>query len=134
MVIAALLAVGEIAVGVTLKTRLSGVGPFNITTYSWVLAAYMMLIRKSLRFGDWPWHDFLRLQVLCKSVSELEAVTGFDAQLILARVVHEESINRLTTRGPYNCVFSRRSDAADGFSIVKAMNLNTVLLCGFIMV
>lgn len=57
---AAVLVFGGIAAGITVGERLPGVDPFNITTFSWVLAAFVVLTSKSARVVSWPWWDFLQ--------------------------------------------------------------------------
>ncbi|EAA29862.1 hypothetical protein GE21DRAFT_3848 [Neurospora crassa] len=123
---------GGIAVGVSVGPRISAVDPFNITTYCWVLAAFIVLVAKSVRVHDWPWNDFLHGRVLCKSVSELSSVTGIGDQLILAKLLQDESLSRLETRGPFNAVFRRRK--GEGFSIDRPISMWTMLLSGLIMI
>ncbi|KAF4536856.1 uncharacterized protein LTHEOB_11863 [Lasiodiplodia theobromae] len=132
--IASMLVLGGIASGLTIQDRLKGVDPFNITTFCWVVAAFVIVIAKSLRVANWAWRDFLRCNVLCRSVSELHSVTGIDEQLILGRLLQDESATRLQTRGPYNCVFTRQTSSADGFSIDHPMSIATMLLSGLIMI
>lgn len=134
LTIAAALVLGGIAAGMTIRDRLTGVDPFNITTFCWIVAGFVILVAKSVRVAYWPWRDFLRCQVLCRSVSELRSVTRIDDQLILARLLHDESISRLRTRGPYNCVFSRKTESDDGFSIDRPLSIRTMLLSGLIMI
>lgn len=124
----ALLASGGLVVGFNVGSRITGVDPFNITTYCWVLAAFVLLVAKSVRVHRWPWHDFLHFRVLCRSVSELSSVTGIDEQLVMAYLLHMGTTNVLTTRGPYNSVFGSRSD--DGFSIDRPLSLWTMLFSG----
>ena len=128
------LVLGGIVIGVTVRNRLKGVDPFGITTFCWALAAFTILMVKSIHVENWPWRDFLRGQVLCRSVSELHSVTGVDDQLILAKLLHEEPTTILKTRGPYNCVFTHKSDGADGFSIDRPLSMRTMLLSGLIMI
>ncbi|KAK0639479.1 hypothetical protein B0T16DRAFT_423251 [Cercophora newfieldiana] len=127
-----LLTVGGIVVGITVGERISGVDPFNITTYCWVLAAFLVLVAKSVRVHEWPWNDFLRGRVLCKSVSELSSVTGMHAQLIIAYLLECEDTSFLETRGPFHIVFPRKAD--DGFSIDEPLSMWTLLLSGLIMI
>ncbi|KAJ2993041.1 hypothetical protein NUW58_g1964 [Xylaria curta] len=134
LTIATTLVAGGIASGLTIQERMPGVDPFNIATFSWVVAGFIILIAKSARVGDWSWRDFLQRQVLCRSVSELHHVTGIDSQLIIAKLIHDESSNRLRTRGPYNCVFTRRTEILEGFSIDRPVSVDTMLLSGLIMV
>lgn len=69
---------------------------------------------------------------MCKSVSELSSVTGIDEQLILAKLLQDESISALQTRGLYNTVFNRKSE--DGFSIDRPLSTWTMLLSRLIMI
>lgn len=75
------------SIGVAVGERITGVDPFNITTYCWVLATFMLLVAKSVRVRDWPWNDSLYGRVLRKSVSELSSVTRVDERLILAKLL-----------------------------------------------
>ncbi|CAH0039554.1 unnamed protein product [Clonostachys solani] len=132
MLVCAALVAGGIAVGITVGERIPGVDPFNITTYCWVMAGFLLLVAKSIRVRNWPWNDFLRGRVLCTAVSELSSVTGIDEQLIIAYLLQDESSSYLQTRGPFNAVFKRRSD--DGFSIDLPITMWTMLMCGLIMI
>ncbi|EEU48962.1 uncharacterized protein NECHADRAFT_75649 [Fusarium vanettenii 77-13-4] len=132
MLLCVLLVAGGVSIGVAVGDRITGVDPFNITTYCWVLAAFVLLVAKSVRVHNWPWNDFLHGRVLCKSVSELSSVTGVNEQLILAKILQDESISVLQTRGPYNTVFNRKSE--DGFSIDRPLSTWTMLLSGLIMI
>ncbi|CAP65382.1 uncharacterized protein PODANS_6_8880 [Podospora anserina S mat+] len=113
--LSASLVIGGISIGITVGDRIPEVDPFNITTYCWVLAAFVVLVFKSIRVRDWPWNDFLHGQVLCRSVSELASVTGIQDQLIIAYLLYREPTSWLRTRGPFNNVFDGVHD--DGFSI-----------------
>ncbi|KAK1832648.1 hypothetical protein QBC39DRAFT_347839 [Podospora conica] len=132
MLTCALLVAGGIGVGISVGDRIVGVDPFNITTYCWVLAAFVVLVAKSVRVHEWPWNDFLYGRVLCRSVSELSSVTGIHEQLIMAYLLQTETTSFLTTRGPFNSVFRRRSD--DGFSIDRPLSLWTLLISGILMI
>lgn len=52
--LSASLVIGGISIGITVGDRIPGVDPFNITTYCWVLAAFVLLVFKSIRVRDWP--------------------------------------------------------------------------------
>ncbi|TGZ79160.1 hypothetical protein EX30DRAFT_365477 [Ascodesmis nigricans] len=132
MAIAAILVLGGLAIGFTVGQRLPAVDPFNITTYCWVLAAFVILIGRSIRVENWPWRSFLYAQVECKSVSELHAVTGVHEQLIIAKLLHEESTSILQTRGPHNFPFRRTADT--GFSIDVPITMWTMCLSGLIVI
>ncbi|KAK4222888.1 hypothetical protein QBC38DRAFT_447846 [Podospora fimiseda] len=47
-----LLVAGGITVGATVGNRIQGVDPFNITTYAWVFAAFVVLVAKSVRVHE----------------------------------------------------------------------------------
>jgi len=135
MAVCSILVVGGIMVGVFLGTRLTGVDPFNITVFLWVLAGFLLLVAKSVLVSDWPWRDFLRLRVPCRSITELQGVTGADAQEILEYLLSMELYTILLTKGPYNKPFVRKSeDGGDGFSIDVKIQLRTLLASGVIMV
>ncbi|KAK3505468.1 hypothetical protein B0T13DRAFT_486066 [Neurospora crassa] len=127
------LAASGLAVGVTLGPRISAVDPFNLTTYCWALAAFVILVAKSVRVHEWSWNDFLHCRVLCKSVSELSSVTGIDEQLILAKLVQTDPTSILETRGPFNQVFDGKK-SGDGFSIDRPIGMWAMLLSGLIMI
>lgn len=126
------LVIGGLVIGLRIGSSIPGVDPFGITTYCWAVAAFSTLIAKSVRVQDWSWNDFLHGRVFCKSVSELSSVTGVNDQLILAKLLDEESLSILKVRGPYNCVFNRKSE--DGFSIDRPLSTWTMLLSGLLMV
>ncbi|KAH7012564.1 uncharacterized protein B0I36DRAFT_339684 [Microdochium trichocladiopsis] len=113
---------------------LQGVDPFGFTSYSWIIAAFIMLIAKSTRVNEWPWRDFLLRRVTCRSLSELHAVTGVDEQDLLAYLLTMEYENVLRTSGPHNSVFMRRAGPAEGFSIDVKPQMRTLLGAGLIFV
>lgn len=124
--------VGGILAGFLVGERISGVDPFNIATFTWVLAAFIILIAKSLSVREWPWRDFLRGEVACRSVSELHTVTGVDEQEILGYLLAKDAYTILTTRGPFNILFSRRS--GDGFSVDVKLELRALISSGIVVV
>ncbi|KAK0707385.1 hypothetical protein B0H67DRAFT_452392, partial [Lasiosphaeris hirsuta] len=115
LALAGLLVAGGLTAAFTIGDRLEGVDPFGIATFSWVLAAFMILIAKSVRVTEWPWRSFLQGRVTCRSLSELRAVTGANEQDLILYLLTNEQENVLVTRGPYNRLFTRKGDA--GFSI-----------------
>jgi len=132
---AGILVAGGLVIGLTLKDRLVGVDPFNITVYAWALAAFKVLICKAALMETWSWSDFLHGRVKCRSVSELRAVTGINDQLIIAKLLHDEMDSMLRTRGPFNAIFLRRSeDGSGGFSIDVPIHNKTLLLSGLPMI
>lgn len=130
---AGVLAAGGLAIGLSVGQRIHGVDPTNIAMYAWVLAAFIILICKSVMVKDWAWSDFLRRRVRCVSVSELEAVTKINCQMIIARLLHDEhGGSPLKTRGPFNSIFMNHS--ADGFSIDQRVETNTLVVSGLYLI
>jgi hypothetical protein len=129
----AVLICGAMAVPFTVKNRLKGVDPFNITTFAWLLAGFILVLAKSRYVCEWPWHDFLRGQVVCNSIKEMASVTSIDTQMILTSLLHNERDTTLITKGPYNGMFDRQAESGnDGFSIDIPVQLSTMLASGFI--
>ncbi|KAL6718971.1 hypothetical protein ACLMJK_003206 [Lecanora helva] len=113
--------------------RIKGVDPFQITTFSWIIAGFVVLVAKAQYVNTWLWHDFLQGRVVCRSVSDVCAVTRIDPQLVLMNLLHEERENTLTTRGPFNGMFSRKSENSGvGFAIDESVRLVTMLASGFV--
>lgn len=140
LAICAVLVVGGLMLGVFLgraeenSIALQNVDPFGITTYAWVVAGFIMLVAKSVRVNEWPWRDFLLQRVTCHSLSELQAVTGIDAQALLVHLLTTESENVMVAAGPYNKVFARRGAAGDGFKVDIKPEIRTLLAAGLVFV
>ncbi|GAP90246.1 hypothetical protein SAMD00023353_4201030 [Rosellinia necatrix] len=133
MLAAAILGGGGLAIGFTVGERIKGVDPFNLATYTWVLAAFVVLICKNVRVEHWNWSDFLRWRVRCRSVSELVSASGVGEQLVMAKLLHDDCGGRsiLLTRGPYNSVFRNQTDdVGNGFSIDRPISAMTLMLSG----
>lgn len=131
--IAFMLVTGGLAIGLSVEQRIRGVDPFNITSFAWILAAFVIVIAKSIRVENWPWRDFLLCRVVCRSISELHSVdTKINDQDVIAFLLYNEASIRLWTRGPYNKPFRRRS--GDGFSIDVKPELRTLFLGGYIII
>ncbi|RYP32533.1 hypothetical protein DL767_005145 [Monosporascus sp. MG133] len=131
MFTALVLAAGGLTIGFTVGERIQGVDPFNLATYTWVLAAFVILICKAVLVENWAWSDFLQFKVRCKSVSELAATTQMDEQVIIAKLLHDDCGDGiLVTRGPFNSVFRRQANSEDGFSIDVKIKPITLILSG----
>ncbi|KAK1726893.1 uncharacterized protein BDZ83DRAFT_536223, partial [Colletotrichum acutatum] len=129
---AVLFAAGGLGIGFSVGQRINGVDPSNLATYLWVVAAFIVLVGKSMKVKEWTWNDFLRRRVRCCSVSELQSVTRIDGQLIIAKLLHDERRGSvLNIRGPYNSAFLRRS--TEGFSIDRPISSSTLLISGLTM-
>jgi len=146
---------GGLAVPFVVKQRITGVDPFQVTTFAWLLVGAILVVAKGRYVSDWPWHDFLSGIVVCGSVSDVAKVTGVHPQMILMHLLHNERNNTLTTKGPYNGMFQRTVSGAgdpfgglpgsggvpsstigmascDGFSIDEPVDLSTMLTSGFV--
>jgi hypothetical protein len=111
------------------------VDPFNIATFSWLLAGFIILVAKSIRVNEWPWRDFLLGRVTCRSLSELRAVTGANEQDLYLYLLTKESETALITRGPYNKMFVRKEEhSSGGFSIDIKPEIRTLVAAGLILV
>ncbi|KAK4466127.1 hypothetical protein QBC42DRAFT_302934 [Cladorrhinum samala] len=132
MLAALALGAGGLTIGFTVGERIQGVDPFNLATYAWVLAAFVMLICKAVLVEHWSWSDFLQFNVRCKSVSELAATAQMDEQVIIAKLLHDDCGDGiLVTRGPFNSVFRRQAgNSEDGFSINVKIKPSTLILSG----
>jgi hypothetical protein len=130
--IAVIIVAGGMAVPFVVGTRIKGVDPFQIAAYAWVVAGFITIIAKSRYVSEWPWHDFLRGHVVCRSVKDVCDVTRLDSQIVLMYLLLEESMNTLQTKGPYNGMFLRKSGGSDGFAIDEAVQISTMLASGFI--
>ncbi len=79
-----LIVCGGMAVPFAVGTRIRGVDPFQITTFAWLTAGFIAVLAKSRYVSEWPWHDFLRGHVVCRSVGDVCDVTGIDSQTVLS--------------------------------------------------
>lgn len=69
------LVLGGLAIGLTVHTRIQGVDPSNITMFCWAVAGFVTVLAKSIRVVNWPWSDFLRGQVVCRSIKYVQYET-----------------------------------------------------------
>ncbi|OBR16272.1 hypothetical protein CH63R_01452 [Colletotrichum higginsianum IMI 349063] len=128
----AALVLGGLACGFFVGERITGVDPFNLTMFSWIIAGFVILIAKSVRVSDWTWRDFLFRQVTCRTVKEVaDVVPGLDEQDILCFLLSSEIRSTLKTRGPFGGVFYF-SPTDGGFSIDVKPNLQTLWAAGVI--
>ncbi|KAK1489732.1 hypothetical protein CCUS01_14676 [Colletotrichum cuscutae] len=124
-----------VAIGIAfiaLGDKATGVDPSNLTTLSWAAAGFLMIYFKSRRVQDWPWRDFLRGRIVCRSISEVHSVTGINPQILLGILLRRQSQVFLKTRGPFNTLFTRKAE--DGFSIDVPLHTRTVISGGYIFV
>lgn len=131
LLVCALLIAGGVAL-IAIEERAKGVDPSNLTALAWAAAGFSMVYFKSRRVQDWPWRDFLRGRIVCRSVSEVQSVTGMDPQALMAILLRLESRLLLKTRGPFNTLFARKAE--DGFSIDVPLLTSTVVDGGHIFV
>ncbi|EXJ91829.1 hypothetical protein A1O3_00379 [Capronia epimyces CBS 606.96] len=132
MGIAAFIVCGGMSVPFAVGSRIRGVDPFQITTFAWVLAGFLTIFAKSRYVSEWPWHDFIHGRVVCRSVKDVCDVTRVDPQMVLMYLLLEEQVTTLRTKGPYNGMFSRRSEDVSGFTIDEPTHISTMLASGFV--
>jgi len=146
--LATTLVLGGLAVPFSVGERITGVDPFQIATYTWLLAGFFLIAAKSFYVDDWPWNDFLHGHVKCHSVSDLSEVSGIDPQIVLLFLLRNEWNNLLVTDGPYNGMFSRTIEkrgrknrekdkettviVRQGFSIDEPLHVYTMLASGIV--
>jgi len=129
----AIMITGALLLPFFVKNKLPGVDPFQITTFTWLVAGVVLIVAKGRYVKEWPWHDFVHGRVVCESVSDLADVTGVDKQIILMKLLHNERSTALVTRGPYNGMFDRKSEvSSEGFAIDEPVQLSTMLASGFV--
>ena len=124
---------GSLVVPFVVKEDIPGVDPFQFVTFGWLLAGAFLVLTKSRYVENWPWHDFLRGQVVCQSVSELAVASRVPEQTVLLYLLHHEYKNPILFRGPYHGVFRRQANKGTlGFNIDVPTRHATVLAAGFI--
>ncbi len=124
---------GGLTVPFLVKEGIPGVDPFQFVTFGWLLAGAFLVVAKSRYTENWPWHDFLRGHIVCRSVSELAVASRVSKQAVLLYLLHHEYKNPLVFRGPYHGAFRRQaSTGAKGFDIDVPTGHATVLAAGFI--
>jgi hypothetical protein len=124
---------GSLSVPFVVGERIPGVDPFQFVTFGWLIAGAFVVGAKSRYVENWPWHDFLRGQILCRNVSELAVASRVKRQAVLLYLLHHEFRNPLVFRGPYHGIFRRRATSgSEGFSIDIPVGHATVLAAGFI--
>lgn len=133
---ALLLAAGGVALLLAPYQKPKGVDPSNFMIFLWSIAISYLLMAKAFFVPDWPWHDFLRAEVYCRSISEVGRITGIDRQLILMHVLANERKLSLRVKGPYAMLFSNLDTASanpkSGFAIDVPITLDTVYASGYL--
>lgn len=109
------LVIGGGVVFIALGDRVNAVDPSNLTTLSWAAAGFILVWFQSQRVQDWPWRDFLRGRIVCRSVTEVVSVTRMHPQTFMAILLRYQKRFGLTTSGPHNSLFEKKAE--DGFSI-----------------
>jgi len=129
LALCAILVLGGLAIGLTVQQRINGVDPFNLSIFCWTLAAFIVLFVKALRVEDWPWRDFFRGKVVCRSASEVVAVSRIEAQILLCILLRLESTIILTKCGPFGGIFKQKGD--QGFSIDLPLTTEFMMKAGY---
>ncbi|KAL9625448.1 MAG: hypothetical protein Q9160_000511 [Pyrenula sp. 1 TL-2023] len=114
--------------------RPKGVDPSNFMIFLWSIALSFLLVAKAFFVPDWPWHDFLRGNVACRSVTEVARISGIDEQLIILHLLNDR--HGLAIKGPYDTAFNRSTGPIEaftiGFSIDVPIDLGTLYASGFL--
>jgi hypothetical protein len=127
------LVIGGLLIGFTVKDRIEGVDPSNLSVFCWTVAAFIVLVMKSLRVENWTWRDFFRGKVVCRSVSEVTAVTGIDDQVLLSILRYSELRNIMRKKGPFRGIFARLvgdGESMGGFVIDLPLTTTSLMRSG----
>ncbi|KAL3468087.1 hypothetical protein BJX64DRAFT_84605 [Aspergillus heterothallicus] len=124
------LALGGVAIGFSVQTKIRGVDPSNITLFCWAVSGFFAFLAKELRVKNWRWRDFLQGRVVCCSVTEVCSTSNVKPQTFLAILLQLEHMMILSKRGPFHSAFTRKSD--DGFSIDVPIETMTFIDGGLI--
>src|SRR6266566_4746378 len=71
---AAVIICGAMAIPFCVGSHIQGVDPFQLTSFAWILVAFMVVLAKSRYVSEWSWHDFLRGQIVCSSIRDVQDV------------------------------------------------------------
>lgn len=126
----AVLIVGGLAIGFSVNERIQGVDPFNISVFCWALAGFIVIFMKSIRVENWPWRDFFRGRVVCRSVSEVLAVSRMEEQLFLTILLRLEPTNVMNKKGPFCAVFMRTNPNLPAFHIDVPFKTESLIAAG----
>lgn len=123
--------VGSVPLPFVVQDQLPGVDPFQLVMFSWLVVGAFLVAAKSRYVENWPWHDFLRMQVVCHSVSELAKAGRVDQQAVLLHLLFHEYRHPLIFSGPYPGVF-RYQASSGGFNVDVPTEHATIMAAGFI--
>jgi hypothetical protein len=135
VVVAFLIVCAGIAIPFVVRDTITGVDPFQITLFTWLLAGFIILVAKGRYVNEWPWHEFIHGHVICRSVKEVCDASSFNDQTILMFLMLNEWRTDLRTRGPHNGMYVRRSINGDsGFAINRSAHISTMMASGYVIV
>lgn len=135
LTVAIVIILGSLCVPFLVGKKIKGVDPFQFVTFAWLLAGAFLVGAKTRYVEEWPWHDFLRGQIICRSVSELARASRLKEQTILLYLLHNEFTKPLIFRGAFVGPFSQRSgpeSGKDAFNVDIALDHAAALAAGFI--
>ncbi|KAL9111814.1 MAG: hypothetical protein Q9227_003873 [Pyrenula ochraceoflavens] len=113
-----------------------GVDPANFMIFFWSIALSFLLVGKAFFVPDWPWHDFLRSSVACRSITEVSRISGVKEQVIIMHLLTNRP--NIALRGPHALVLftsglsETESPSTTGFSIDVPVDLPTLYASGFL--
>src|ERR1700760_3776836 len=64
LTIAIVIILGSLCVPFLVGEKIKGVDPFQFVTFAWLLSGAFLVGAKSRYVEEWPWHDFLRGQII----------------------------------------------------------------------
>lgn len=135
VLIAFIVLCGGIAIPFVVRDRITGVDPFQITLFCWLVAGFIVLVAKGRYVNEWPWHEFLHGHVICCSLKEVCDATNINDQTVLMYLLLGEWQTVLRTRGPHNSMFKRRTPNGDGgFAINRPIHISTMMASGYLIV
>jgi hypothetical protein len=135
LIVAIVIILGSLCIPFLVHEKIKGVDPFQFVTFAWLLAGAFLVGAKSRYVEEWPWHDFLRGQIICRSVSELAHASRLKPQTILLYLLQNEFKEPLMFRGAFVGPFSQHSrveSGKDAFNIDVALDHAAALAAGFI--
>lgn len=126
---------GATAFGYLARDRIDSylVEPVSMFLISWGVSGTIIVASKTMKADLWPWADYFRFKLPCKSVTQLSSASGIHPQVILNYLLHNEESTILWTIAPFNGQF-RKNTSGIGFSIDVKQSVRSLILSGLVLV